>query len=50
MKINTVFDQKNSKKALNVFSSTFVDAVAPMYDNAAETFGQDVMDAVAEYR
>lgn len=30
--------------------ATFVDAVAPMYDNAAETFGQDVMDAVAEYR
>ena len=30
--------------------ATFAEAVAPMYDNAAETFGQDVMDAVAEYR
>ena len=30
--------------------ATFVDAVAPMYDTAAEDFGQDVMDAVAQYR
>ena len=30
--------------------ATFVEAVAPMYDTAAEDFGQDVMDAVADYR
>ncbi|MGE4276232.1 MAG: TRAP transporter substrate-binding protein [Lawsonibacter sp.] len=28
----------------------FAELVAPMYDNAAEQFGQDVMDAVAQYR
>ena len=28
----------------------FAEKVAPMYDDAAEQFGQDVMDAVAPYR
>lgn len=28
----------------------FAELVAPMYDTAADQFGQDVMDAVAEYR
>ena len=28
----------------------FAEKVAPMYDDAAEQFGQDVMEAVAPYR
>ena len=30
--------------------ATFSEAVAPMYDTAAEDFGQDVMDALAQYQ
>ena len=53
---NEEFIQKLAEEGMEVTYVTpenkakFAELVVPMYDTAAQDFGQDVMDAVAEYR
>lgn len=53
---NEEFIQKLAEEGMEITYVTpenkakFAELVAPMYDTAAQDFGQDVMDAVAEYR